>query len=259
MPFYCSKCGEELFGSNRIFCIRCGDKRRLSPNTGATRSVRDTPTSSDPGPTVTLEDSTDDAEYRALRESSFNRACFGAFAFITVFKFLEFMSRMATVARGDIGLGEAGALPRFDARIAVAVSSGMFSYWSFKYGWPTPNEEKASTGSLLTDVWLGFRPLPQVFWFWGVFLHTLLDGSLFIVGYYLYSITGTSFPMTVCLAVQLPYTIWVSVGMWRSATPVYGQWSIGTRICSVLVVALVVGRAFAFRPGAIEESLGKLF
>lgn len=88
--------------------------------------------------------------------------------------------------------------------------------------------------SFVKDVWYGQRSLAETFWLWDVLIGNVVlgYGGAYIVGSLLMQ-TSNLFPLFLYVALTLPYSVWVTVGLWRSARNHPSG-------CATLVLGLIV-------------------
>ena len=91
------------------------------------------------------------------------------------------------------------------------------------------------------EVWRGERSLTETWWIWKVLVGTLGIGvGLGFLAGLLTSITHSSLPLYLLLAISLPYDIWIWVGCMRCAWARQGFWG------WVVIILCIVGLATAF-------------
>lgn len=93
--------------------------------------------------------------------------------------------------------------------------------------------------SFLRNVWYGNRSLGQTWWFWNCFFGNFVVGGIggLLVIPSISEQMQSAYPLLLyVVAVIIPYTIWISVGSWRSATNHPSRWS---DVVKALVVASI--------------------
>jgi hypothetical protein len=88
--------------------------------------------------------------------------------------------------------------------------------------------------SFVKDVWYGQRSLAETFWLWNVLIGTVVlgYGGIYLVGLLIMQIRNL-FPFFLYFALTLPYSVWITVGLWRSARN-------NPSGCATLVLGLIV-------------------
>jgi hypothetical protein len=95
--------------------------------------------------------------------------------------------------------------------------------------------------SFVKEVWYGQRSLAQTYWFWGGLIGTLVVGiGARLIAVQLVVLTRNLFPLLLYLALWLPIYIWITVGLWRSATNHPSGWATLVKVLTVIGVPLTV-------------------
>jgi len=95
--------------------------------------------------------------------------------------------------------------------------------------------------SLLHRLWHGEVPLPHVFWNWAVFGGIAVNGATSILFFTLLLHGYTLAAFVVGYALSVPYNVFVTVAVWRSAARYQGErrWADLARIVTVIVMTLL--------------------
>lgn len=94
----------------------------------------------------------------------------------------------------------------------------------------------------MREVWYGQRSLAETFWGWGVLFNVLLvqNAGPFIV----VMLTSDKYVDLIALfylaLIWIPLSIWVIVGLWRSATKHAGLWAGVVKILVVIAIILQI-------------------
>ena len=100
---------------------------------------------------------------------------------------------------------------------------------------------KRSQG-VIREVWYGQRSLAQTFWGWGVLFNVLLVQNL--GGFMVVMLASDNYVNLIAFfylaLIWIPVSIWIVVGLWRSATNNPGFWATAVKILVVIVIILNV-------------------
>jgi hypothetical protein len=91
-------------------------------------------------------------------------------------------------------------------------------------------------GNVIRDVWYGRRLLPEIFWFWGGLIGGVGSALLGLFAGFVAGTMRSPVPLYLFLVLMLPYRVWITVGLWRSAGNDSGIWPILVRILVVIGV-----------------------
>ena len=97
--------------------------------------------------------------------------------------------------------------------------------------------------SRLKEVWYGERSLAETWWFWNVFVgNIILAKGVMFIAVILAQAIGNVFPVyLVHVMLFLPFCVWITVGILRSAKKRGGFWGWVAIILSVISLIHVVG------------------
>ena len=91
----------------------------------------------------------------------------------------------------------------------------------------------------LREVWYGQRPLGETYWLWGFLISGVVTWVLLFIAYVAVTGIHSTYPFYAYLALQIPFSIFIWVALWRSATENPGFWA------AVVKVLVVIGGVFA--------------
>jgi hypothetical protein len=95
--------------------------------------------------------------------------------------------------------------------------------------------------SFVREVWQGQCPLSETYWFWGWLINGLFIGLLggILVGS-VTGITGNSFFWYLYLALEFPISIWLLIGIWRSARNHPSVWATVVKVSYIITVPATI-------------------
>lgn len=96
--------------------------------------------------------------------------------------------------------------------------------------------------SLLKELWRGDVPLVKTYWIYGVGVSLLLNVALLALTSMLSSVPAVSLPLFVLGILSILYTLFIAVGIWRSASKYQGNkvWAVLAKIMVVFSILRTV-------------------
>jgi hypothetical protein len=91
-------------------------------------------------------------------------------------------------------------------------------------------------GNAIRDVWYGRRELPETFWKWNFLIGGLGGAALGFLAGVVAAMVGSRVPLYLFIVLLLPYRVWITVGLWRSAGNAGGIWAVIVRVLVVIGV-----------------------
>ena len=85
-------------------------------------------------------------------------------------------------------------------------------------------------------LWRGDVSLKEVYWFWFGFIPLTINIFFGFLGFYFFIQSGSWLLWLVISQIAIPYSIWIVVPLWRSASNYTGNqiWAIASKLTAVI-------------------------